>query len=141
MKTEDPYQLAFVQLMRTADRLMLELAELLRPYDVSPTQYNVLRILRGAGKQPMNCVEIADRMISRDPDITRLLDRMQARGLISRERSVEDRRAVYVTLTAESQSILRSLDKSVKDLHVAQFQRLGAGGAEALTGMLKLLGE
>lgn len=140
MKTEDPYQLAFVQLMRTADRLMLELAELIKPFDISPTQYNVLRIVRSAGKDPINCVDIANRMISREPDITRLLDRMQARGLISRERGIEDRRAVYVTLTSEAQTILRSLDKAVKDLHVAQFERLGAGGAEALTGMLKLLG-
>ena len=73
---------ALVALQRTADRLHWRLSEMLKPHGLSPTQYNALRILRGAGDQGRACSEIAERMINRDPDITRLVDRLERRGLV-----------------------------------------------------------
>ena len=81
---------AFVNIQRTADALMQGLATALKPTGLSPTQYNVLRILRGAEPDGLACREIADRMITRDPDITRLLDRMENHGWITRQRQQED---------------------------------------------------
>src|SRR5215208_3992462 len=82
-------QEAMLNLARTADLLQRDMAEVMKPWNLSPTQYNVLRILRGAG-EPLACGEVADRMISRDPDMTRLLDRLEKRGLITRSRSTSD---------------------------------------------------
>ena len=81
------------------------MAELLKPFDLSSSQYNVLRILRGA-TEPMACGQIADRMVSRDPDITRLLDRMEARGLISRARDGQDRRVVKTQIAGKGLGLL-----------------------------------
>src|ERR1700674_2592804 len=89
----------FVSLLRTADALARGAESLLKPTGLSATQYNVLRILRGAGKEGLACREVGCRMISRDPDITRLLDRMESRGLIARARGEEDRRVVKTRIT------------------------------------------
>ncbi len=84
----------FVSLMRTADALARGAEALLKPFNLSGTQYNILRILRGAGEKGLACREVGCRLISRDPDITRLLDRMESRGLIARAREAQDRRVV-----------------------------------------------
>src|SRR5262252_1203132 len=84
---------AFVDLLRTCDLLSRRLAQILKTEDISPTQYNVLRILRGS-PDGLPCGEIASRMITRDPDVTRLLDRLEKRNLISRCRETIDRRMV-----------------------------------------------
>ena len=73
-------------LQRTADQLQWRLSDMLKPHGLSPTQYNALRILRGAGDEGRACSEIAERMINRDPDITRLVDRLERRGLVARSR-------------------------------------------------------
>lgn len=101
---------AFLNLQRTADALMRALADLLKQWDLSPTQYNVLRILRGAGDQGLSCGEIAVRMVTRDPDITRLLDRLQRRRLIHRARARTDRRVVRARLAPDGLHIVNSLD-------------------------------
>ncbi len=100
----------FLNLMRTADALVRELDETLKAAGLSHTQYNVLRILRGAGRQGWACGEIAQRMISRDPDMTRLLDRLENRALVTRARERGDRRVVKARITAEGLRILRELD-------------------------------
>src|SRR5262245_47533935 len=84
----------FVSLLKAADALSVEAEHLLRNAGLTGAQYNVLRILRGAEPEGLACRGIGDRMISHDPDITRLLDRMEKRGLISRERQTDDRRVV-----------------------------------------------
>ena len=84
---------------RTAERLQERAAEILKPHGLSPTQYNALRILRGAGPPGLACREIGERMIHHDPDITRLLDRLQRRGLVARSRSREDRRVMKTRIT------------------------------------------
>jgi len=101
---------AFVDLLRTCDLLSRGLAQIVKPEDISPTQYNVLRILRGSS-DGLPCGEIASRMITRDPDVTRLLDRMEKRGLISRFRDTKDRRTVIGKITAEGLKLLVRLEE------------------------------
>src|ERR1700688_3356045 len=101
---------AFLDLLRTTDMLSRGLGTILKPEDLSSTQYNVLRILRGA-PEGLPCGEIAKRMITRDPDITRLLDRLEKRGLISRSREIKDRRTVTARITPAGLKLLGSLDE------------------------------
>lgn len=133
-----PEEEAFVALQRTADVLLRELGELLKGCDVSPTQYNVLRILRGS-PESLPCGEIGGRMITRDPDITRLLDRMEKRGLISRSRGSKDRRVVCAQVTPAGLKLLAELDEPVKDEHRKQFRAVGRDRLNGLLETLKLV--
>jgi DNA-binding MarR family transcriptional regulator len=130
------YALVFVSLLRTADALTRDAEALVKPYNLSGTQYNILRILRGAGEKGLACHEVGRRLISRDPDITRLLDRMESRGMIARARETDDRRVVKTRITAEGLRVLGELDKPVRDLHRRQ---LGHLPAKQLQQLLKLL--
>jgi DNA-binding MarR family transcriptional regulator len=103
----------FLNLMRTADELLRGAEEILKLARLSSTQYNVLRILRGAGDRGLCCREIADRMITRDPDITRLLDRLERRGLVARRRDSQDRRLIMVRISEAGLKVLRDLDGPV----------------------------
>src|SRR6266403_4934379 len=100
-----PEEALFLDLLRTTDMLSRGLVRVLKTEDLSATQYNVLRILRGS-PDGLPCGEIASRMITRDPDVTRLLDRMEKRGLISRFRDTKDRRTVIGKITAEGLKLL-----------------------------------
>lgn len=100
-----------VSLVRTADAVMRRVAEALKQESLSPTQYNVLRILRGAGPGGLACREVAERMITRDPDLTRLLDRLEKRGLTIRNREAKDRRVVVTRITREGLKVLEALDE------------------------------
>ena len=106
---------AVLALARTADILAAPLNELLRASDLSASQYNVLRILRGAGDDGLPCGEISSRMVRRDPDLTRLLDKLEARGLVRRARSTEDRRVVTATITAPALKLLDQLDGPIDE--------------------------
>jgi len=114
----------FVSVIRTADAFTRGGEAVLKPAGLSGTQYNVLRILRGAGEGDLACREIGDRLISRDPDITRLLDRMESRGWIARSREVKDRRVVKTRITADGSRILHDLDEPVQNLHRKQLRGL-----------------
>jgi DNA-binding MarR family transcriptional regulator len=127
---------AFVSLLRTADTLMQGVAAALKPSGLSPAQYNVLRILRGAGPDGLACREIGERMITKDPDITRLLDRLEERSLISRSRDRADRRVITTRITDKGRRILKELDTPVQALHVRQ---LGHLGEQRLRSLLDLL--
>jgi len=111
--------------LRTATARALEPWEkfLKTSADLTPNQYNVLRILRGSHPSRLACGEIADRMISRDPDITRLVDRLSARGLVDRVRSARDRRVVEVGVTPKGRAVLRGLD-----VHAERMPRALLGG-------------
>jgi DNA-binding MarR family transcriptional regulator len=124
-----------LELLRTSDTLSRRLAVVLKSEDLSATQYNVLRILRGAPKG-LACGEIAARMITRDPDVTRLLDRMEKRGLISRCRETKDRRVVQARITTEGLQALERLDEPVLAAH---HERLGHMNAEQLRTLKELL--
>jgi DNA-binding MarR family transcriptional regulator len=137
--TPKPEQEAFVALQQSASVLLDGVARLLKEYGLSATQFNVLRILRGARPTPLACGEIASRMLSRDPDMTRLLDRMEKQGWISRCRQDGDRRVVRVAITDAGLAILKSLDAPILVLHRSQFARLGDRKTAALTRLLSLL--
>ena len=126
----------FVSLVRTADTLARGVEALLKPYSLSVTQYNILRILRGAGEKGLACREVGGRLISRDPDITRLLDRMESRGLIVRAREAQDRRVVKTRITAEGLRLLDELDQPVHDLHRRQLRYLPAKQLRQLSNLL-----
>ncbi|MCC7236681.1 MAG: MarR family transcriptional regulator [Bryobacterales bacterium] len=132
---------AFLNIQRTAEVQLNQLTQLLRPHGLSPAQYNVLRILRGAGEQGLPCGEIATRMISRDPDITRLIDRMEQRGWVARNRSVQDRRVVTVTVQQQALAMLAALDEPVADLHRVQFAVFDANRIATLISLLEVLRE
>lgn len=106
-----------MKLQRAADRLMSHLALTLKPHGVSATQYNALRILRGAGPDGLPCGEVAARMINQDPDMTRLFDRMEKPGWIVRERSRTDRRVQLARITNEGLRLLASMDPSIARYH------------------------
>ncbi len=106
---------AYLAVLRTADDLQASVADLLKPYGLSPTQYNALRILRGAGEDGLACSKVGERMINRDPDVTRLLDRLEARALIARSRGKEDRRKIFATITHSGLVLLKKLDQPVED--------------------------
>jgi DNA-binding MarR family transcriptional regulator len=126
----------FVTLLRAADALARGAEALVKRYNLSGTQYNILRILRGAGESGLACREVGCRLISRDPDITRLLDRMESRGLIARAREAQDRRVVKTRITAEGLRLLDELDRPVRDLHRRQFRSLAAKQLRQLSNLL-----
>lgn len=126
----------FVSLMRTADALSRGAEALLKPYSLSGTQYNILRILRGAGEKGLACREVGCKLITRDPDITRLLDRMESRGLIARAREAQDRRVVKTRITAEGLRLLEELDQPVHELHRRQWRHFPAKQLRQLSNLL-----
>ena len=125
----------FLDLLRTCDLLSRRPAQLLKTEDLSATQYNVLRILRGS-PAGLPCGEIASRMITRGPDVTRLLDRMEKRGLISRYRDNKDRRTVIGRITPEGFKVLARLDEPIQEIHRKQ---LGHFGRHQLCSLTELL--
>jgi DNA-binding MarR family transcriptional regulator len=120
---DSPVQEAYLQLARTQAMLSAEAEHLLKDHGLSGPQYNALRILRGEG-QPMQVYQIAERMITPQTDITRLVDRLEQAGFARRERCGDDRRVVWVTLTAAGKSLVKKLDRPVAELHQKQFGHL-----------------
>jgi DNA-binding MarR family transcriptional regulator len=131
-----PHQEAHLNLSRTATLLADAVERLLKPYGISATQYNVLRILRGAGPDGLCRNEVADRLLSRMPDVTRLLDRMEVAGLVTRERDSKDRRLVTTRLAERGRELVDALDEVVAEEHR---RRLGHLTAEQLGTLSELL--
>ena len=129
---------AYLNVQRTSAVLLQSFAELLRQYDLTPTQYNVLRILRGAGDAGLTAGDVGDRMITRDPDVTRLLDRLETRGLAERSRCTEDRRVVWTRITPAGLAAIAPLDGEVMAIHA---RTLGPLGPERLRVLVELLEE
>jgi DNA-binding MarR family transcriptional regulator len=127
----------FVALLQTADALSQDAEKLVKAAGLTGAQYNVLRILRGAEPAGLPCSGIGDRMISHDPDMTRLLDRMEKRGLITRERQTDDRRVVKTRITPQGLSLLKTLDQPVHDLHKRQFRHMPASRLKNLGVLLE----
>lgn len=131
-----PEEAAFLDLLRTTDLLSRRLVGILKSEGLSQTQYNVLRILRGA-PEGLPCNEIANRMITRDPDVTRLLDRMEKRALISRCRETKDRRMVLARITGEGLAVLKRLNEPVQQGHRQILGHLGRERLRALSDLLE----
>src|SRR5271168_3384339 len=136
-KPGSPEEAAFLDLLRTTDMLSRGLVHILKSEDLSGTQYNVLRILRGA-PEGLPCGEIASRMITRDPDVTRLLDRLEKRGLISRCRETKDRRTVMTRIAPAGLKLLAGLDDPIRDAHRKQLGHLGPKRLRTLAELLRM---
>ena len=127
---------AFIALQKAADKLAVQAEQLLKSNGLTGAQYNVLRILRGAQPQGLACSSIAERMISHDPDMTRLLDRMEKRHLITRQRQSDDRRVVKTRITSGGLGLLKGLDPTVRELHKRQFAHIAAARVRTLADLL-----
>lgn len=127
---------AFLNLLRTAEAARGVEAAVLHQHDLSAAQYNVLRILRGAGDDGHPCQEIGARMVTRVPDVTRLVDRLEERGLVERRRCERDRRVVYVRIKKAALTLLEHLDAPVAAMPVRFFAHLTAKDLRTLNELL-----
>jgi len=130
-----PEQEAMLNILRTADQLQIRFARLFRRFGLTPQQYNILRILRGEGR-PLPILEIASRMITVVPGITGLIDRLEMAGLVERKRCDNDRRVIYVAVTARAVQVLHEIDPPLLQMHK---QLLGHMKADELTALINLL--
>jgi len=142
LKQNKPFQNlqeeALLNIVRTAEVFSWQAASLFKEIDLTATQYNVLRILRGAGNEGLLCREISERMLTKDPDITRLLDRLELRGFISRNRNSHDRRVITVKITSEGLEVLNSLDKPIEEHHQKLLGHLTQEQLQQLISLLEL---
>lgn len=140
IKQNKPFALleeeALLNLIRASEHLQQGQTEFFRQFQLTPTQYNVLRILRGAGREGVTCSQVAERMLTADPDITRLLDRLESRQLLERERGTADRRVVVSRITPGGLELLRGIDKPL-----AAFlkQQVGHVGRDRLVELIEIL--
>ena len=130
-------QEVYLGLWRTYDRLKALEDELFQQWELTSQQYNVLRILEGAYPNAVPTLQISTRLISRAPDVTRMLDKLQQRGWIERVRTEQDRRTVLVGITQEGLELLKKLEDPVKALHVSQVGHLSDADAKSLCRLLK----
>jgi DNA-binding MarR family transcriptional regulator len=136
-----PEDQLFVAILKAADSLAQEGDQLIKAAGLTAAQYNVLRILRGAEPEGLPCRGIGERMISRDPDMTRLLDRLEKQSLITRERQKDDRRVIKTRITPEGLKLLKRLDQPVHDLHRKQFRHMSAARLKQLAELLVEVGK
>jgi DNA-binding MarR family transcriptional regulator len=129
---------ALLNLARTSEVVQQRMSEVLKPHQLTATQYNVLRILRGAGSEGVTCSQAGERMVTHDPDMTRLFDRLEARKLIERERSREDRRVVITRIARKGLELVNSLDEP---LNMKLKEQLGHIGKEKLRQLIDILEE
>lgn len=138
---ENRRQEAALNILRTADVLKRGLDLVLKRHGITSTQYNVLRILRGAGQRGLHCGGIAERMITAEPDITRLLMRIERLGLLVRQRDVADRRKVTAIATERGLQLLDEVKAPLRKLQEHQFALLRDDEIEALIGSLEKVRE
>lgn len=127
---------ALISLLRTADHLNLILERMMKDHGITPTQYNVLRILRGALPGGLPCSEIGKRLINHVPDVTRLLDRIERSGWATRERTSEDRRLVIIRLTPEGKKKVDAMDDPVNETQHTLMNGLGEKDLQSLIDIL-----
>jgi DNA-binding MarR family transcriptional regulator len=131
----------YLLLQHVSGELVHELSTLLKPDGITPEQYQVLRILHEAGTTGIPLSLIAERSPAGDPDVTRLIDRLEKRGLAQRERDSEDRRVITATITADGRRLFRKLEKPVAALHDRQLETLGRRGLADLRKLLQKVAE
>jgi DNA-binding MarR family transcriptional regulator len=132
-------QEAYLSLLRTADALEAQVEEWLKGFGLTGTQYNALRILRGAGPEGLPCREIGERMITHDPDVTRLLNRLEDRGLVERTRARHDRRIIYGKITAAGLKLLREMDGPIEKHGREMLRHVGHEKLKQLIELLELV--
>jgi len=133
---ESPEQEAVLNILRTNDQFQNRFGRLFREFGLTPSQYNVLRILRGEGK-PMPCLEIGERMIQVVPAITGLIDRLEKQELVTRERCTEDRRVIYIEITKKALNLLTKMDQPVTELHHQLIGHLNRAELKELSRLLE----
>jgi DNA-binding MarR family transcriptional regulator len=134
---DSPEQEAFLGLWRTFDRLRAMEEELFARYDLTPQQYNALRLLRASRPDTLRTLDLTERLVSRAPDTTRLLDKLAERGLIERRRPAENRREVRVGITAAGLALLDELQEPLRDCHARQLGHLSRAQLRDLTALLR----
>jgi DNA-binding MarR family transcriptional regulator len=134
---DSPEQEVFLSLWRTYDRLRALEDELFGRFDLTPQQYNVLRVLRAEHPGTLATLALATRLVSRAPDITRMLDKLEQRGLIDRERPAENRRVVRVGVTAAGLALLGDIAGPLRDCHARQLGHLPAADLKRLSDLLR----
>jgi DNA-binding MarR family transcriptional regulator len=132
-------QEALLTLLRSADLAKNRFSELFEDAGITFQQYNVLRILRGAGEKGLPTLEVGERMIERTPGVTRIIDRLEAKGLVERERGVKDRRRVWCKVSAEGLALLDRLDGPVSRTDVSIFEGMPHSELRLLTQTLERL--
>lgn len=142
IKQRKPFQSleqeVFLEVLRTGNAFIQDLVDLLRPYGLTQPQYNVLRILRGAGPAGLPTGEVGERMVvSREPDVTRLLIRMEKEGLVERERRSDNRRFVTARITRKGLRVLKALDEPVRRMHARQLQHMTRSELDRLASLLE----
>ena len=130
-----------LNILRTSDVMTQLLTDVLKPSGLSPTQYNVLRILRGASGKGVCCREIGERLITRDPDVTRLIDRLEKRNLLLRTREKEDRRFVTIQLTPGGLKLVNQLDEPIETWNRKLMRNISRGDTKVLIELLEQLRE
>jgi DNA-binding MarR family transcriptional regulator len=127
---------AVVALMRTADVIRRQMAALVEPHGITVQQYNVLRILRGAGADGLPTLEVGARMIEQTPGVTRLLDRLEAKELVRRQRCPKDRRQHLCWIAPKGLAVLQKLDGATERSHEESFKGLRSKEREAFIRLL-----
>src|SRR6202163_1007348 len=130
---------AYLSLLRTSDALQTQVESQLKEFGLTGTQYNALRILRGAGPEGLPCREIGERMITRDPDITRLLNRLEDRGFVQRTRARNDRRVIYGKITGAGLKLLREMDGPLEKYGREMLRHVGQEKLKQLIALLELV--
>ncbi|MFY8201345.1 MAG: MarR family winged helix-turn-helix transcriptional regulator [Pirellula staleyi] len=136
-KFDSIQQEAYLSLWRTYDRLKAIEDHLFDHWDMTPQQYNVLRLLEASHPNPIPTLSLSNRLVSRAPDITRMLDKLEKSQWIERVRSVEDRRAVLVTVTSKGKKLLREIAQPLSESHVAQMGHLSGQELKQLCDLLR----
>lgn len=134
---DSPQQQAFLNLWRTYDRLRLLEDELFSQFELTPQQYNLLRLLRAKQPHPFPTLSLASRLVSRAPDITRMLDKLEEKGWIARERPADNRRLVLVRITPPGLALLKRLDRPVRECHDRQLGHLSEADLQRLIALLE----
>lgn len=135
---DSPEQEGFLALWRTYDRLRAYEDELFGRHDLTPQQYNALRLLAAERPQPLRTLDLARRLVSRAPDITRLLDKLERRGLVERSRPAENRRVVYVGVTESGLALLDALRGPIRECHARQLGHLSRKELKDLVALLRV---
>jgi DNA-binding MarR family transcriptional regulator len=127
----------FLGILRMAETFTRALTDVLEPFRLTLSQYNVLRTLRHAGSEGLTCGEVGERLSTRDSDVTRLLDRLELLGLIARRRERPDRRVVRTQITEEGAGVLNAIDKLIAELQLRHLGHLGPEKLSAFSALLK----
>ena len=136
-----PAEEAFLNLLRTAHTLERRHAAFLAPHGLTPTQYNALRILAGSHPEPLPCLEIGRRMVTPVPDVTRLVGRLEGKGMVRRRRAARDRRVVAVGITPAGRRLLAAIEAPLAAWLVREAGRLGDSSLARLSRLLERLRE